>query len=128
LVGISRTMKTPVMLYLAYRGWYAANVPIVFGVPLPRELLKIPPKRVFCLTMTPNRLLELRRTRADTFNIPEEPYASLTHIRQELIHARRLCQDYGWRQLEVTGQSVEEVARQVITLLAAKGHRSSQTW
>jgi [pyruvate, water dikinase]-phosphate phosphotransferase / [pyruvate, water dikinase] kinase len=128
LVGISRTMKTPIMLYLAYRGWFAANVPIILGIALPRELLRLPARRVFCLVMTPDRLLELRRTRADAFNIPEEPYASQTHIRQELIHARRLCRDYGWRQIEVTGKSVEEAARQIIMLLSAKNPKSGPAW
>lgn len=128
LVGVSRTMKTPITLYLAYRGWFAANVPIIMGIPLPRTLLRLPSRRVFCLVMMPDRLLELRRTRADAFNIPEEPYASLTHIRQELIHARRLCCDYGWRQIDVTGISVEEASRQVIMLLAAKNVRSGPAW
>ncbi len=128
LVGISRTMKTPTCLYLAYRGWFAANVPIIHGVPPPRELFKVPRKRVICLVMMPDRLLELRRTRADAFNIPEEPYASLTHIRQELIHARQLCRDRGWQQIEVTGKSVEEAARQIVMLLPGRGRRLGPAW
>ena len=42
LVGISRTMKTPTMLYLAYRGWFAANVPLVPGIAPPKSLLAVP--------------------------------------------------------------------------------------
>jgi hypothetical protein len=128
LVGVSRTMKTPTTLYLAYHGWFAANVPIIMGLPLPRELFKVPSKRVFCLVMMPDRLLELRRTRADSFNIPEEPYASPTHIRQELIQARRLCRDNGWQQIEVTGKSVEEAARQIVMLLPGRGRPHGPAW
>ncbi len=46
LVGVSRTMKTPTMLYLAYRGWFVANVPLVPGLPLPRALAAFSPARV----------------------------------------------------------------------------------
>jgi len=53
LVGVSRTMKTPVTLYLAYRRWFAANVPIILEVPPPAKLLTLPAERVFCLVTTP---------------------------------------------------------------------------
>ena len=52
LVGVSRSMKTPTMLYLAYRGWFAANVPLVPGLP-PPTLLALPAERVFCLRWPP---------------------------------------------------------------------------
>ncbi len=61
LVGISRTMKTPTMLYLAYRGWFAANVPLVPGIAPPKQLLAVPAQRVFCLVALPESLLQMRR-------------------------------------------------------------------
>jgi len=123
LVGVSRTMKTPTMLYLAYRGWFAANVPLIPGISPPRGLLALPPERVFCLLMDPNRLLELRRVRADREAIPAEPYASLEHIRQELRHSQQACLEHGWRGIEVTGKSVEEVGREIIGLLPGQAPR-----
>ncbi len=117
LVGVSRTMKTPTMLYLAYRGWFAANVPIVPEISPPARLLALPTARVFCLDMNLSRLLELRRARAEMFKLPEEPYASLDSVRAELLHARQLCMERGWRIIDVTGKSVEEVAREIILLL-----------
>jgi regulator of PEP synthase PpsR (kinase-PPPase family) len=128
LVGVSRTMKTPVMLYLAYRGWFAANVPIILEVPPPPELLRLPSERVFCLVTTPDRLLELRLARADSFSIPEVPYASPGHIRHEILHSRRLGRDHGWRQIEVAGKSVEEVAREIIVLLSTKEQAHGPAW
>jgi regulator of PEP synthase PpsR (kinase-PPPase family) len=117
LVGVSRTMKTPTMLYLAYRGWFAANVPIILEIPPPGALLAVPPERVFCLVMEAGPLRQLRRTRAGREGIPEEPYTSLEYIRQELLHSRELCRQHGWRSLDATGKSVEEVSREIITLL-----------
>ncbi len=128
LVGVSRTMKTPTTIYLAYHGWFAANVPIILGLQLPRELFKVPSRKVFCLVMMPERLQELRRTRAESFNIPEEPYASLTHVRQELIHARKLCREHDWQQIEVTGKSVEEAARQIVMLLPSRNRQHGPAW
>ncbi len=128
LVGVSRVMKTPITLYMAYRGWFAANVPIILEIPPPRELLVLPRSRVFCLVMTPERLRELRRARTGTANIPEEPYASLAQVRRELIHARRLSADRGWRQIDVTGKSVEEVAREIIAMLSSRQDARGLTW
>jgi regulator of PEP synthase PpsR (kinase-PPPase family) len=121
LVGISRTMKTPTMLYLAYRGWFVANVPIVPEIPLPDELFDVPAERVFCLDMSPNRLQDLRRVRAASLKLPEEPYASMEFIRRELLHARSLCAEHGWRRIDTTDKSVEEATREILTLLAMNG-------
>ena len=120
LVGVSRTMKTPTMLYLAYRGWFAANVPIVPELPLPPALLEFPAERVFALLMSPSRLLELRRVRAIQTNIPLEPYAAPREVRRELAYAESLCREHGWRKIDVTAKSVEEAGREIIALLPSR--------
>lgn len=117
LVGASRAMKTPTMLYLAYRGWFAANVPLIIEVAPPEALLSCPADRVFCLLMNPDRLRELRQVRANQTAIPLEPYASRERILQELRYCQRLCLTLGWRTIDVTDKSVEEVAREIIALL-----------
>lgn len=116
LVGVSRTMKTPTMVYLAYRGWFAANVPLVPNLPPPRELLGLPPERVFGLFMTPARLAELRRARASRLHLATNDYTSIADIREELLRAQILCVDHGWQRIDVTGKSVEEVALEILTL------------
>jgi len=117
LVGVSRTMKTPTMLYLAYRGWFAANVPLVPGVPPPERLLALPAERVFCLTMAPEKLQQLRRARAEEESIPVHPYASAEQIRDELAFMAELCRKHQWQRVDATGKSVEEVAREIIGIL-----------
>ena len=118
LVGVSRSMKTPTMLYLAYRGWLAANVPLIPELRLPSSLLRVPPRRVFCLFTAASRLLELRRVRARQQNIPEDIYASMEQIRKELQYAEHLCLEHGWQRLEATSKSVEELCQEITTLLA----------
>lgn len=117
LVGVSRAMKTPTMLYLAYRGWFAANVPLMPEVAPPSVLMAYPSARVFCLVMNPGRLRELRQVRASQTAIPLEPYASRERIAQELRYCEQMCLRLGWRTIDVTGKSVEEVAREIIALL-----------
>jgi [pyruvate, water dikinase]-phosphate phosphotransferase / [pyruvate, water dikinase] kinase len=119
LVGASRTMKTPTTLYLAYRGWFAANIPLVPEVPVPEPLKAFPASRVFCLLQTPNRLLQLRHARASYLELPEEGYATLASVQRDLRHTQRLARDFGWHVIDATGKSVEEVAQEIITLLPA---------
>jgi len=116
LVGISRTMKTPTTIYLAYSGWFAANVPIVPGIDPAPELLALPNDRVFGLEMSAARLAELRRARAEHLGIPAQGYASLDAVERELAQSQALCQRQGWRRVDVTGKSVEEVSREVLVL------------
>jgi hypothetical protein len=120
LVGVSRTMKTPLTLYLACRGWFVANVPLVPGLVLSPALLQLPPERVFGLTMSAARLTELRLARARYLTIPEADYASLSQVREELRYAHNLCAEQGWRLIDVTGKSVEEVAGELIALAQLK--------
>lgn len=126
LVGVSRTMKTPTTLYLAYQGWFAGNVPIVPEISMPSAVLSLPSQRIFCLAMEPSRLLELRRVRADYLTIPPTSYASMEKIKKELRYAQRLSTNHGWRQIDVTGKSVEEVAREIVGLLPIKDRRAHE--
>jgi len=121
LVGASRTMKTPTTLYLAYRGWFAANVPLVPEMPVPATLQSFPASRVFCLLLTPNRLLELRHARASYLEMPNEGYATLAAVRRDLRHSQQLAREYGWHAIDATGKSVEEIAQEIVTLLPAPG-------
>jgi len=121
LVGVSRTMKTPTTLYLAYRGFFAANVPLVAELDPPPALVAVPPERVFCLYMTPERLLRMRQARADRETIPPCRYATAEHVRAELQYSEKLARRFGWRRVDTTAKSVEEVCREIITLLPPSG-------
>lgn len=117
LVGASRTMKTPTMLYLAYRGWFAANVPLCPGIPPPEELTSMPADQVFCLTMSPEKLQQLRRVRAEEEGIPLDSYVAMDAIHAELSYVEEICRKNYWQRIDVTGKSVEEAARDIIERL-----------
>jgi len=120
LVGVSRTMKTPTSLYLAYRGWFVGNVPLVPEIPPPPILLSLPASRIFCFFTSPIRLSELRRARSESQKIPVESYASLDNVRKELAYSRRLCAKHGWHQIDVAGKSIEELTLEIVTLYTSK--------
>ena len=87
---------------------------------VPPPVLRLPPNRVFCLLMTPSRLMELRQTRAAYLGIPEDPYASIESLREEMVFSQQLAVTHGWQHVEVTGKSVEEVGQAIMLLLPAR--------
>src|SRR5205807_525892 len=63
LVGVSRTSKTPLSMYLGYLGHKTANVPIVKGIDPPDELFRVDPAKIVGLTIDASRLAEIRQAR-----------------------------------------------------------------
>lgn len=119
LLGISRTSKTPLTMYLAYRGYKAANVPIIREVPIPAALHSANSKKLVGLTISPEKLVDLRQTRLARLGRPRlEDYANLDFIRQELNYAHRIFNQLGQCPvIDVTSKAIEEVASEVLTVL-----------
>ena len=84
LVGVSRTSKTPLSIYLGYLGHKAANVPIVKGIEPPAALFEIDPAKVVGLTIEAERLSEIRSNRVATMGGPKKRYAGLLDVYEEL--------------------------------------------
>ena len=117
LTGVSRTSKTPTCIYLANRGYKAANVPLVPGLEPPRELLEADRPLVVGLINSPERLRAIRRNRLLTLNEESETeYIDPDLIRTEIAEARRLFARQQWPVIDVTRRSVEEIASAIINL------------
>jgi regulator of PEP synthase PpsR (kinase-PPPase family) len=116
LVGVSRTFKTPLSIYLAFKGWYAANVPVVLDMELPRPLLDLAPSRVFGVTMSVARLVTLRQSRHAHLRNATGDYAQADHVQRELRYARMLFARAGWRTINVTDKPIEEIASEILAL------------
>jgi hypothetical protein len=118
LVGVSRTSKTPLSMFLAGRGLRVANVPVVQNLPLPEELARVDPRRVVGLSIKPERLLELRRARLHQMETPPKfPYADPRQIWTELEYARDQFNRAGWPVVDVTDKSIEEIAAEILVLV-----------
>ena len=111
LVGVSRTSKTPTCVYLSYRGMYVANVPFVKGCPLPNNLFSLTKPMVIGLVISPERLVQIRKSRLLSLNETRETeYVDMDAIKEEVREARKLFSQHGWKTLDVTRRSVEETS------------------
>lgn len=120
LLGISRTSKTPLSIYLAYKGYRCANIPIVKGMPLPPILTEVDPKKLVFLTISPDKLMMMRSTRLKKLGRPEsEHYAQLENIREEFQYAREVIKKFPQElaAVDVTGKAIEEIATEIVTKL-----------
>jgi hypothetical protein len=125
LVGASRTSKTPTCVYLAIRGVRAANVPLVPGVPVPRELLNATKPLIVGLWASPDRLTQVRRNRLNTLGeVRDTSYVDLEAVRSEVTSTRKLFETREWPVIDVSRRSVEETAASVMNLLAERRHEA----
>lgn len=115
LVGVSRTSKSPTCIYLAYRGLKAANVPYVSGVPMPETLSTATRPMIVGLTINPERLVEIRKTRLTSLNQDDHPstYVDMEKVIAEVEESKRYFRKHGWPVINVTHRSVEETAANV---------------
>lgn len=116
LIGVSRTSKTPLSLYLANRGLKVANVPIIYKIRPPHELFELPTRKVAGLTISPARLMKIRQERADSEKV-KGGYASLQEVAKEVEYAERIMQDLGVLVIDVTRKAIEEAAREILEYL-----------
>jgi len=118
LLGVSRTFKTPLSVYLAFRGWLVGNVPIVMDLPVPELLFKLPEHRVFGLTTTAHRLAALRHVRHQYLGGSAGDYADLDFVRRELAYARDTFERRpDWPVIDVSDKPIEEIAAEILAHL-----------
>jgi len=119
LVGVSRTSKTPTSIYLANRGVRTANVPLVPGIPIPRELEVLKKPLVVSLQATPERLIQVRQNRLlGIGKSGDDTYIDRQSVTEEVALSRKLAAKHGWELLDVTRRSIEETAAAVMKLYA----------
>ena len=114
LVGVSRTSKTPLSIYLGYLGYKTSNVPIVAGIEPPQDLFTVDQAKVVGLTIDANRLAEIRQARARSFGGTARQYSELVKIYEELALAEVVHRRLGCPVIDVSDLSIEETAQRVI--------------
>jgi [pyruvate, water dikinase]-phosphate phosphotransferase / [pyruvate, water dikinase] kinase len=114
LVGVSRTSKTPLSIYLGYLGTKTANVPVVRDMTPPPALFEIEPAKIVGLTIDPQRLLEIREERVRGMGAPRTRYAELEAIYEELEQAAAIHRRLGCPVIDVSELSVEETALRIL--------------
>lgn len=111
LLGISRTSKTPLSMYLAHKNLKVANVPLVPEVPIPDELFEVDTKKIIGLTANPIKLNEIRQERLKALGLSNSAnYASMDRILKELEYSENLMHKLGCPVIDVSNKAVEETA------------------
>ena len=117
LVGVSRTSKTPLSIFLGYLGYKTANVPIVMGIEPPPELFEIDPTGVVGLTIDAKRLAEIRGQRIRHMGAKTPVYAELASVYEELEYAEAVQRRLGCPVIDISNLSIEETAHKVVRLV-----------
>ncbi len=115
IVGVSRTSKSPTCVYLAYRGLKAANVPFVPNVELPEGLMHLRQPLIVGLTISGERLVDIRTTRLAAMNQDAATdYIHEDKVKEEIEASKKIFRQHNWPVIDVTRRSVEETATLII--------------
>jgi regulator of PEP synthase PpsR (kinase-PPPase family) len=126
ILGISRTSKTPLSMYLSLQGWKVCNVPIVHGIPMPPEIFQTNPNKIVGLTIQAEVLQGIRKARLerlgkDSYSSNAENYASLEHVVKDIEYANDIFkQNKRWPIFDVSGKALEETATEIIKLINSR--------
>lgn len=122
ILGISRTSKTPLSMYLSHQGWRVANIPVIQGFEIPKEIIDADPRKIVCLTIDPSELSMIRRARLQRLGQERGgAYADIEKVISEIDYANDLFKkNRKWPVFNVTGKALEETASEIIKLMASR--------
>lgn len=126
ILGISRTSKTPLSMYLSMQGYKVLNIPLVQGVPVPPEVFKTDQNKIICLTIQAEVLHTIRKARLDRLgkdprDHAPETYASMEHVLADIEYATAIFkQNRKWPVFDVSGKALEETAAEVVRIITTR--------
>lgn len=111
IIGVSRTSKTPLSMYLANKGYKIANIPLVPEVDIPDEVFRHKELKIFGLTAKPNYILNIRNERVKILGLhgPTD-YNSIDRIKEELMYAEEMFAKLNAIVVNTEHKSIEESA------------------
>ncbi|SHE64613.1 hypothetical protein SAMN05444392_102199 [Seinonella peptonophila] len=122
LIGVSRTSKTPLSMYLAHKSLKVANVPLVPEVDPPDELFLIPQEKCIGLIIHPEQLTNIRRERLRSLGLASgASYANVERILEEIDYAEKVIRRVGCPRIDVSNKAVEETANLIMDILKGGG-------
>ena len=115
LVGVSRTSKTPLSMYLAHKRFKVSNVPLVPELMPPEELFKIPSNKIVGLIINPHKLNEIRSERLKAMGLSDDAsYANIARISEELDYAKGIMRKLHCLVIDVSNKAIEETSNTII--------------
>lgn len=122
ILGISRTSKTPLSMYLSHQGWKVCNIPLIKGFEIPPELQVLDQKKIIGLTIDADDLATIRRNRLMRLGQDKGgDYADPEKVIEEIEYANEIFRrNRRWPVFNVTGKALEETASEIIKLMASR--------
>lgn len=118
LIGVSRTSKTPMSMYLAHKKYKVANLPLVPEVTLPQEIFRVPPYRIIGLIIDPYKLNTIRTERMKALGFSGTAnYTDISRIEDELSYAKEVMRQLHCVVLDVSNRAIEETASRIIEII-----------
>jgi len=120
LLGISRTSKTPLSVYLSQMSIKVVNIPMIPGSSLPENLFDIDQRKIFALTIDPDALYEIRKNRLDKLGAGKHTgnYATKDKVLEEVEWANAIFKENKrWPVINVTDKALEETAAEIKKLI-----------
>ena len=115
LLGVSRTSKTPLSMYLSNYNYKVANLSLSLEVEVPQEIYDIPSERIFGLTIEAENLHKIRKNRLKVMDFkPVSNYTDLTRIKKELNYAEEIMDELDCKTINITDTAIEEIAAQIL--------------
>ncbi|MGM0124978.1 hypothetical protein IGI37_002372 [Enterococcus sp. AZ194] len=123
LLGVSRTSKTPLSLFLANKNLKVANLPLVPQAHIPKQIWEVDPKKIVGLTNDPDILNNIRKERMKSYGLnPDTAYSDIEKIKAELVFANDLYKKLGCEVINVATLSIEETASIILNALNLEDH------
>ncbi|GEN33223.1 MULTISPECIES: pyruvate, water dikinase regulatory protein [Aneurinibacillus] len=124
LIGVSRTSKTPLSMYLANKRFKVANVPLVPEVEPPEELFLVAKEKCIGLTINADQLNMIRTERLKSLGLTAEAnYASMERIKHELEYSSKIIEKVGCPVLDVSNKAVEETANIIMQIIKRNANK-----
>lgn len=133
ILGISRTSKTPLSMFLSHQGWKVCNVPLVNGIPLPKEIFQTDQSKIVGLNIQADVLHSIRKARLsrlsnDSTPQTDEQYASMNSVMADIDYATQIFkQNRRWPVFDVSGKALEETAAEITRLISARQKQAQKS-
>ncbi|MCL2339434.1 MAG: kinase/pyrophosphorylase [Actinomycetia bacterium] len=114
LLGVSRTSKTPLSVYLATLGYKVANIPLVLNIQPPAQIFELDRRRVFGLVSSPEVLMTIRNRRLGEASAQVKNYADLNSVLADLAAAREVMRQIGCLVIHTEDRAIEETAQEIL--------------
>lgn len=118
LVGVSRSGKTPLSIFLAMQGWKTANVSFLPNIPLPDELSQVERGRIVGLSIDRERLMAHRKQRSTEVGLGRATaYSTEESLFLELEALHEAFKKQRLPIIDVTEKPIETTALEVVQLV-----------